>query len=382
MRRRPPLTLVAFMVVVAVALVAALVDSGPDPVVLAAVAAFGGLLVGLYLRVRIAWILATVLAAGNLLSALLYRAPWWSVAVLSIELALLMAPATRSYFFGAQRRARPRSPRTRRALRVGALMFAGLASVVALVLVLFPPDPVSGDLDLVRSQRSGFRVLFVGNSLTERNSMTRMVRELGKGDRGGPAIFTVQYARSGSTLEDALDDSRLTRLLEGEPWDYVVLQEHSRIASQPDERDEHMLPAAKELKSRARGDRRLATFLFLTWGYRDGDGDDDSYAAMRSRLNRSYYKVASSIHAYIAPVGLAWQAALARRPGVDLWSDDGLHPSSAGSYLAACVFYELFTHRDVRRSRYTADLDPADARWLQRIASGSVHRFYPSIPAS
>jgi len=382
MRGRPPLTLVAFMAVVGVALVAALVDNGPDPTVLVAVAVYGGLLVGLYLRLRIAWILGTALTAGNVLAALLYQVPWWSVAVLSLELALLVAPPTRRYFFWAPRGAKPRSPRTRRAFRVGALVFAGLASAVAIVLVFFPPDPVSGDLDPVRSQRSGFRVLFVGNSLTERNSMTGMVRELGQGDRGGPAIFAVQYARGGSTLEDALDDSRLARLLEGEPWDYVVLQEHSRIASRPDERDEHMLPAAKELESMARGDRRLATFLFLSWGYRDGDGDGDSYAAMQSRLNRSYYKVASSIDAYIAPVGPAWQAALAARPGVDLWSDDGLHPSRAGSYLAACVFYELFTHRDVTRSRYTADLDPAEARWLQRIATGTVHQFYSTIPAS
>jgi hypothetical protein len=382
MRRRPPLTLVAFMAMVGVPLVGALVGSGPDPIVLVAVAVFGGLLVGLYLRLRIAWILGMVLTTGNLLAGLLREVPWWSVAILGLEVALLVAPPTRRYVFGAQREAWPRSPRARRPLTVGALLFAGLTSAGVLALMFFPPDPVSGDLDLVRSQRSGFRVLFVGNSLTERNSMTRMVRELGKGNRGGPAIFAVQYARGGSTLEDALDDSRLTRLLEGEPWDYVVLQEHSRIASKPDERDEHMLPAAKELKSMARGDRRLQTFLFLSWGYRDGDGDDDSYAAMQSRLDRNYYKVASSIHAFIAPVGLAWRAALAGRPGVDLWSDDGLHPSRAGSYLTACVFYELFTHRDVTRSHYTADLDPAEARRLQQIATGAVHRFYPSIPAS
>jgi hypothetical protein len=68
-----------------------------------------------------------------------------------------------------------------------------------------------------------------------------------------------------------------------------------------------------------------ATFLFLSWGYRDGDGDGDSYRAMQPCLSQGYLALASRLHAYVAPVGLAWQVALAHRPRVGLWDDDGLH---------------------------------------------------------
>jgi hypothetical protein len=47
----------------------------------------------------------------------------------------------------------------------------------------------------------------------------------------------------------------------------------------------------------------------------------------------------------IAPVGPAWQAALAERPGLTLISEDGNHSAPTGAYLAACVFHAVI-HRE------------------------------------
>ena len=55
---------------------------------------------------------------------------------------------------------------------------------------------------------------------------------------------------------------------------------------------------------------------------------------------------------------------------------DGYHPSRAGAYLTACVFYGLLARRDPAESRYTGGLDPAQARWLQGIARESLGRLY------
>jgi hypothetical protein len=66
-----------------------------------------------------------------------------------------------------------------------------------------------------------------------------------------------------------------------------------------------------------------------------------------------------------------------RRPAIELWNDDGIHPSRAGSYLTACVFYALLTVRDPADSSFTAELDPAEARWLARLANDEVRRHYP-----
>ena len=381
MRRRPPFTVVAYMAVIAGIVVASFVDDGADARLLVGAVVLGAGLVGLYFRVRIAWILVTALQAGNLLSALVNEAAWWIVAIHIAGLALLLSPPTRRYFRREPSPAPERVSRTGRAVRLLAAVAAGLLLGLFLSAALFRPDPLSGDLELVRSDRPGLRILFIGNTLTSDNSMARMVRRLGEGDLGAPLpIFAVQYARRGSTLEDALDDNRLTEVLEDERWNHVVLQEHSQIASRPGEREGRMFPAAITLDRLARqsGGR---TVLFMTWGYEAGDGDavsGDTHQAMQVRVSQGYYELASRLTALLAPVGLAWEEALRQRPGLDLWSDDGRRPSRTGSYLTACVFYTLLTRRDPTRSRFTAGLDLAQARRLQEIARESVRQIYPA----
>lgn len=86
-------------------------------------------------------------------------------------------------------------------------------------------------------------------------------------------------------------------------------------------------------------------------------------AATRGVLGRG-----SRAHAAVAPVGLAWEHALTRRPQLDLWAGDGTHPSRAGSYLAACVFYSVLTRRSPVGNPFVDGLPPALARFLQRLS--------------
>jgi hypothetical protein len=56
-------------------------------------------------------------------------------------------------------------------------------------------------------------------------------------------------------------------------------------------------------------------------------------------LNRAYFDIAQELGADVAPVGIAWQMALAAEPPFVLHKPDNSHPNPAGTYLAACVFY-------------------------------------------
>jgi len=49
-----------------------------------------------------------------------------------------------------------------------------------------------------------------------------------------------------------------------------------------------------------------------------------------------------------------------------------MHPSRAGSYLAACVFFEVLTGRSPVGDAYTAGLAGAEARFLQGVAHRTV----------
>jgi hypothetical protein len=375
LRRRPPLTVVAYIASVTAILTEGLITDGADSRLLTGVVVLGVGAVGLYLGSRIAWILVTALHMLNLLVVLSTEAALESGPILGAMLALLLAPPTRRYFRRGRAPAWARTPGARRLIRVGAVVYVGLFVGMVGIGLLFRFDPVGGDLKLVRSDRAGLRVLFVGNTLTSDNSMPTMVSRLAEGDRRAPPIFTVRYARRRSTLEDALDDARLSELLRGERWNLVVLQEHSLISSRPADRQAQTLPAALALDLGARRSG-AQTVLFSSWGYKDGDRrvESDTRQAMEARISRRYVQLASTLSASIAPVGRAWEAALRQQPALDLWGRDGRRPNRKGSYLTACVFYALLAHRDPTDSRFTAGLDLAQAQWLQRIAKESVTR--------
>ena len=96
---------------------------------------------------------------------------------------------------------------------------------------------------------------------------------------------------------------------------------------------------------------------------------NDSFGAMQARLVSGYYmELGDLLDASVAPVGVAWSEAVRERPGIDLWDDDGRHPSEAGSYLAACVLYAAITGRDPTESNFLWGLDPGEARFLQQVA--------------
>jgi len=255
---------------------------------------------------------------------------------------------------------------------LGLTLYSGLVHI-GLARSLLAPT-LRGDIALARGDRPGLRVLFVGNSFTFKNSLPALVHDLAAADPGATPIYSVEYAAPGWSLHQAAKDDGLTKLLHEVHWDVVVLQEKSWLLSFPEEqwrRDTY--PGARRLHDEiAAGGAR--TLLFMTWGYARGDRwnkPHDTYTAMQSRLADGYSTLGAALGAQVAPAGPAWAEALRREPGLDLWADDGQHPSRLGSYLAACVFYGMLSGREPTLSHFTAGIEPRQARLLQRVA-GSV----------
>jgi hypothetical protein len=252
---------------------------------------------------------------------------------------------------------------------LGFALYSGLVHI-GLARSLLAPN-LRGDIGLARSDRPGLRVLFVGNSFTFKNSLPAIVHELAAADPGATPIFSVEYAAGGWSLHQANKDDGLDKLLRDVHWDVVVLQEKSWLLSLPEEQwRRETYPAARALheKIAAAGAR---TGLFMTWGYVRGDRwhePHDTYAAMQARLAEGYSKLGAELGAQVAPAGLAWAEALRREPSLDLWAGDGQHPGRLGSYLAACVFYAMLSGREPTRSRFTAGIQPGQARLFQRVA--------------
>lgn len=92
---------------------------------------------------------------------------------------------------------------------------------------------------------------------------------------------------------------------------------------------------------------------------------------MQQKLTENYIEMADRMDAFCAPVGEAWRRVRRERPGLQLYDPDNSHPSLAGSYLGACVFYTVFFGEPFH-SDYYAGLPPEEALYLQRTAQEVV----------
>ena len=86
---------------------------------------------------------------------------------------------------------------------------------------------------------------------------------------------------------------------------------------------------------------------------------------MNARLRDAYLRIADSSNAGVSPVGSAWRYIRETQPSIQLYVGDGSHPSVAGTYLAASVFYVSLFHKAITPNlAYTAGLDAVTAQHL------------------
>src|SRR5262245_44675913 len=194
------------------------------------------------------------------------------------------------------------------------------------------------------------RVLFVGNSYTQVNDLPSTFAALARA--GGHRLEVGMAAEGGQTLAGHTTSANTQRQLVAGQWDVVVLQEQSEIPSVAWSRDNEMAPGAQTLVAEIRGIGARPVF-FSTWAHRDGwpeNGMDE--ATMEAGIDQSYLSLGQQLGVGVAPVGEAWTAAAASVHGIGLWQADGSHPTAAGTFLAAAVFYAaLFTDDPVAASK-------------------------------
>ncbi len=215
------------------------------------------------------------------------------------------------------------------------------------------------------------RVLFVGNSYTYANDLPGVLRKIVEAGKVRQ-IRTQQLTPGGASFETHWKDRQVIRLLGEKTWDVVILQGQSQRPSFPKRQRLRQVDSyAKQLAAKIRV-AKAEPLLFMTWGYRKGDRHNfkpDTYRKMQERLRIGYTEIARACGGKVAPVGMAWQKALAKKKGLDLWVGDGSHPNVKGTYLAACVFYKILVKKSPVGNPHTAGLDPAMAKFLQEVAT-------------
>ncbi len=209
------------------------------------------------------------------------------------------------------------------------------------------------------------RVLFVGNSYTGANNLPNMFVGLAASAKPPVRIHPGQFTKGAYTFGRHAKDDACRKMIRDGKWDVVVLQEQSQM---PFVRPKLMHAGARKLYAEAHK-AGAKTVFFMTWARAN-------QPEMIEKIAKAYNGIAAELGAVAAPVGRAWQKALAENPKLKLHAADKSHPNAHGTYLAACVFYATFTGRDPRGLAGGApkSITAADRRFLQRIAWETVRK--------
>jgi len=216
-------------------------------------------------------------------------------------------------------------------------------------------------------------VLFIGNSYTYVNDLPGTFSKLACS--GGHKVAADMAAEGGWTLAQHAASADTLGKLQGQKWDFVILQEQSEAPAVAASREQVMYPAARLLVAKIRQAGAKPIF-FLTWGHQAGlpeDGMQD-YSEMQNQLNIGYYGIANELGVPVAPVGWAWSVANAQPNPPELWQSDGSHPSEQGTYLAASVFYAQIFQQSPVGLGYTAGIEQGAAQNLQTLAANAMSK--------
>jgi hypothetical protein len=196
-------------------------------------------------------------------------------------------------------------------------------------------------------------VLFIGNSLTYFNDLPATIRYLAQGaGEAKPFDYGVE------TVSGAAQ----ARIAEG-VWTAVVLQDLSTMPTQSPETMERFI----RLFHGCIKQQGPETVLFMTWAWRSEPQD-------QVLITAAYDGMGKELGLRVAPVGRAWEYVLERHPEIELFVDNR-HPSGAGTYLAAAVFFGFFYNKSPRGLPLQVpwlDLAPGHARVLQEAAAKTL----------
>ena len=203
-----------------------------------------------------------------------------------------------------------------------------LPLVLPLVLVCSPgPTEPTGLGEL----GDGMKVLFIGNSLTAFNDLPRMVQIVG--ESAGFEIACRSVTVGNYSLEDHWKAGEGLEAIRSADWDVVVLQQGpSSLALNKI----HLREWTRTFDAAIR-EQGARTALYMVW-------PEATRQAAFDAVSDSYTQAADAVGGMLFPVGEAWRAAWDRDPDLELYWNDGFHPSELGSALGALVIFQQIFH--------------------------------------
>jgi hypothetical protein len=177
------------------------------------------------------------------------------------------------------------------------------------------------------------KVLFVNNSLTYFNNLPGLIDSLGMRANPPLDIRCDMHSIPGSELTEHLTPECLALIRDGD-YDFVVLQGYMDAYLYP----ERFYAAARQLNDSILK-AGAQTAFYMTWPWAS-----DS-ASLFDTCIHSYDSIGAELRAPVAPVGRVFRQLLSCLSQQQVYGD-GVHPTGAMSYMAACVIFATLTGRN------------------------------------
>lgn len=250
-------------------------------------------------------------------------------------------------------------------------------------------------------------VLFIGNSFTYFHDMPQTVQKMV--NETNPNIKIEQSTFPGQSLSGHLSEIITSRTENGintrikEPgeitetekkiaekqWDVIILQTGTIAVLIPEDRDlneNKAIAAIKKLVSNP----NCKFILFNTWASKDR-GYPKQYCFPSYSINESIQKekccspILKSLENEVETINEAYQLVakennliksdngtkffeiLTKHPEIELYEDES-HPNKYGSFLNACIFYQLLTDNKASDLKYNGEIEPKISEILKKVA--------------
>jgi hypothetical protein len=200
------------------------------------------------------------------------------------------------------------------------------------------------------------KVLFIGNSFTARNNLPGLIAQLAAAR--DKRIEHRLISAGGASLRRHWNAGEALKAIGQGHYEQVVLQEQSTLPIKNAGRmHENVRLFDEAIKAAGAG-----TVLYMTWARQHAPESQQA-------ITDAYNSIGRELKAMVVPVGMVWQKFLHKHTQPVLHDRDRSHPTLAGSYLAACVFFiTMFEENPVGVDCEVAGLNQEDAALLQKVA--------------
>lgn len=248
-------------------------------------------------------------------------------------------------------------------------------------------------------------VLFIGNSLTYFHDMPQKVQNMLDETHGNYHIEQSTYP--GMSLSSHLteiivsstknsistrkkEEGELTeteKLILKKEWDYIIMQTGTVAVLIPENRENVVSIAIKKIKTMATNPN-CKFVIFNTWpskntypkqycypsrntpSKRDQENCSPTFQSLEDELkhiNQAYEITAVENNLIRSNNAEKAYSIMTSYPEIELY-EDSMHPNENGSFLNACIFYQILTGYEASGLQYVAEIDPEIANVIKDIA--------------